>query len=355
MVTSQQPATVPVVSVVTPFLNEREVLPAFISALRPVLEALAVTYEVIFVDDGSTDGGTQMLREEVFVSWPQARVLRFTKNFGHMAALTAGLDASRGAFVATMDSDLQHPPAVLAQMLDVAMSSSVEVVQGLRMDNGRSTSATKRAFSRVYYRMMSRLAGVELRPGSADFRVLSRRAVDELVALPESTRVYRLLVPWMGYSTAYVPYQVGERGAGRSKYTVRRMIGLGWSSLRSFSTGPLRLATATGMLTGILGVLWSLYVIVSWAMGNTVPGWSGLMCAVLILGGVQLVTIGIVGEYLAVVLDQVRGRPTYVLAEGQDPHVDSLGHAEPGRAAYVESRPPPTRVDQTVGQGGQSG
>ena len=305
----------PDVSVIVPFLNEEQVLPMFVRALQPQLDALGRKYEVIFVDDGSSDGGPDLLLLELTPQWPQVRLIRLTRNFGHMAALTAGLEAARGQFVASMDSDLQHPPESLREMLDIACTSPVDVVQGLRVDNAESQPRYKRALSSVYYRIMSRLAGVNVLPGSADFRVLSRRVVDELVALPESTRVYRLLIPWMGYTTTYYSYNAGVRSAGTSKYGLTRMIKLGWSSLRSFSTVPLRLATSLGLLTAAFGALWTLYVLLTWAGGRTVPGWSGLMCAVLILGGVQLVTIGIAGEYLAVVLEQVRGRPIFVRAD----------------------------------------
>lgn len=301
-------------SVVVPFLDERDVLPAFVAELRPALDGLGIPYEVIFVDDGSTDGGPEWLVNATAGDWPAARVVVLTRNFGHMAALMAGLDCTVGDLVATMDADLQHPPAVLVDMIRTARNSGVDVVQGVRQDGAGNSPMPRRFTSRAYYRTMTRLAGVPVIPGSADFRVITRRVVDELSELPENSRVYRLLIPWMGYRTVLVPYASPDRAAGKSKYSLSRMVGLAWTSLTAFSSGPLRLATAVGVLTGLLGGVWLGFVVVSWLLGNTVPGWSGLMSAVLILGGVQLLTIGVVGEYLAVVLDQVRGRPAYVLA-----------------------------------------
>lgn len=308
-----KPENRPELSVIVPFLNEAEVLPSFVRELRPVLDAAAISYEVLFVNDGSTDDGPRWVAEQLHAEWPQAHLINLTRNFGHMAALTAGLNAAQGDYVASMDADLQHPPAVLAEMFTLARTTGVPVVQGLRQDRTGQEGWRKRVFSRWYYTIMSKLAGVTVQPGSADFRVMSRQVVQELRALPESARVYRLLIPWMGYQTVFLSYEVGTRRAGRSKYNYARMISLAWSSLKSFSSGPLRVATGFGIFTGVCGSFWLLYVLVSWYLGNTVPGWSALMSALLILGGVQLVTIGLVGEYLAVVLDQVRGRPTYIV------------------------------------------
>ena len=253
--------TGPAVTVIVPFLDEEQALPLFVAALRPQLDALGCRYEVVLVDDGSSDGGPVLIERDVIPKWPAVRLVRLSRNFGHMAALTAGLQDARGDFVASMDSDLQHPPEALREMLAIARDSRVDVVQGLRVDTKDSQTRYKRALSAFYYRLMSRLAGVSVLPGSADFRVLSRRVVDELNALPETTRVYRLLIPWMGYTTAYYSYEAGVRSAGTSKYGLFRMIKLGWSSLRSFSTVPLRLATSLGLLTAAFGALWTLYVL----------------------------------------------------------------------------------------------
>lgn len=322
-------------SVIVPFFNERLALPDFVAVLKAELSALSRTYEVLFVNDGSTDQGPEWLEAFVARDWPEARVIHLSRNFGHMPALTAGLDASRGLWVGSLDSDLQHPPAVLIRLLAAAESTGSLVAQATRSDR-TADSIGKRASATVYYALMKRLTSVNVPTHSADFRVLHRTVVDDLCALPERVRVYRLLLPWLGYKTVQVPYEAAPRIAGRSKYSLRRMLRLGLGSVTSFSAVPLRIATGIGMAFGLFGLLAVVLVIGDWIFNLTAIGWPSLMAAVLILGSVQLLTIGILGEYVAEILEQVRGRPMYVVAPPLPRTPDAGDPARPGRDITVE-------------------
>lgn len=299
-------------SVVVPFYNEELALPQFVEALRLELDSLDRPYEVLFVNDGGTDGGPAWLVEYARSSWRQARVIDLTRNFGHMPALTAGMDQARGEWTASLDADLQHPPAVIKELLAAAESSGSLIAQAIRLDRSADSFA-KKATAKLYYGSMKRLTSVNVPAHAADFRLLHRTVVDEIVALPERLRVYRLLLPWLGYQTVQVPYEVSPRIAGKSKYSPARMFRLALSSVTSFSAAPLRIATGLGVVFGFCGLLGSLYVLAIWMTGFAAVGWPSLMAAVLLFGGVQLLTIGILGEYVAEILEQVRGRPIYVV------------------------------------------
>lgn len=301
-------------SVIVPFLDEEDVLPEFVETLHRALDQLGRTYEVIFVDDGSTDGGTAWVNELCNRSWRQAKLIRLTRNFGHMQALTAGLDASRGEWIASLDADLQHPPELIGQLLALAEETESPVAQAVRVSR-RGDRVGKRLAAQGYYAAAKRFGGVKTPANVADFRVIHRTVADQLRALPERTRVYRLLLPWLGYKTAYLEYEAAPRSKGATKYSFARMLHLAFSSITAFSTAPLRLATAIGALVGLIGIIGAIFVMFNWALGSPLTGWPSLMAAILILGGIQLMTIGILGEYLAVVLEQVRGRPIYVTSE----------------------------------------
>ncbi len=231
-------------SVVVPFYNEELALPEFVQALKVELDSLNRSYEVLFVNDGGTDAGPEWLEGFARSEWPEASVIHLTRNFGHMSALTAGLDHSIGEWTASIDADLQHPPSVIRELLTAAESSGSLIAQAIRHDRS-ADSFVKKTTDKAYYRTMKRLTSVNAPAHAADFRILHRTVVDEIVALPERLRVYRLLLPWLGYQTIYVPYEVAPRVAGRSKYSLARMLRLGLSSVTSFSAVPLRIATGS--------------------------------------------------------------------------------------------------------------
>jgi dolichol-phosphate mannosyltransferase len=299
----------PVLSVVVPMYNEEAAVGAFVARLRPVLDALDVTYEVVAVDDGSADDTAALLFDHGR-SWPQLRVVRLRRNSGHQAALTAGLHRARGAWVVSIDADLQDPPETIAEMLRVAQTQGVDVVYGVRGDRSTDT-VFKRGTAGLYYRLMRRVVGADMPAQAGDFRLLSRDAVDVLTALPERTPVYRLLVPSLGFSSAEVRYARERRVAGETKYPLRRMVALAWDSTASFSAAPLRLATWLGALAFVACLGLMVFGIVVWANGAVIPGWTSLFLAVLLLSAVQLICLGLLGDYVGRIYRTVQNRPTY--------------------------------------------
>ena len=302
----------PVLSVVVPMYDEEAVLPLFAGRVRPVLDALGEPYEIVAVDDGSRDATPVLLLKEQR-DWPELRVLRLRANAGHQAALSAGLARARGAWVATLDADLQDPPEVIPTMLAAARTQEVDVVYGVRSD--RSTdSVFKRWTARGYYRLMRRLMGTAVSSDAGDFRLMSRATVDAVNSLPEHHRVLRLVVPALSFPSAQVPYRREARAAGTTKYPISRMLRLTIDSLTGFSTAPLRLATWFGLGGALITALLLAYAVVAWISHRTVAGWTSTMVAVAAVGAVQLLCLGMLGEYVGRLYTQMQGRPSYFVA-----------------------------------------
>jgi dolichol-phosphate mannosyltransferase len=302
----------PVLSVVVPMFNEAEVLPALVERLRHVLDGVGEPYEVVAVDDGSTDSTPAQLIG-ARRGWPQLRVVRLRRNAGHQAALTAGLHRARGEYVASIDADLQDPPEKIPEMLTLARAQGLDIVYGVRIDRS-SDSAGKRGTAAAYYWLMRRLARVDLQPHAGDFRLLSRATVDVLRQLPEHQPVYRLLVPWIGFPSGTVTYTRAERAAGKTKYPLTKMVRLALDSVTNFSAAPLRLATWLGAASFVLCLLMLIYVVVAFSLGHTVQGWSSVLATMLFLGGVQLLCLGLLGEYLGRLYASAQGRPAYFVS-----------------------------------------
>ncbi|WP_428964241.1 glycosyltransferase family 2 protein [Micromonospora fluostatini] len=302
----------PTLSVVIPMFNEEGVLPLLAHRLRATLDGLAEPYEVVAVDDGSTDGTPARLTG-LRADWPQVRVLRLRRNSGHQAALLAGVFRARGSYVVSLDADLQDPPEVIPEMLRRARADDLDVVYGVRADRSRDT-VFKRWTATGYYRLMRRLVGKQVPAQAGDFRLLSRAVVAALRDLPERAPVLRLVVPWLGFPSGEVTYQRAERAAGRTKYPLSRMAGLAAESVTSFSAAPLRVATWLGLAgVAVCGVL-LVVAVAAWAAGATVTGWPSLYVAVLFLGAVQLLCLGLLGEYVARIYTAVQARPAYLVA-----------------------------------------
>jgi dolichol-phosphate mannosyltransferase len=295
--------------VVVPCYDECEVLPLLEERLRAVLDGLGETYEVVMVDDGSRDGTGEALCR-LAETWPQVRPVLLARNVGHQLALTAGLDQADGDYVVTMDADLQDPPELIPAMLERAVAGDVDVVYARRSD--RSTdSRFKRWSASAYYDLVRRGAGVDLPDNVGDFRLLSRQVVLALRMLPERHRVYRLLIPWLGFPSAVVEHPRAARAAGSTKYTLRRMVSLAWSGLSSFTTSPLHLATTVGASAALVALAGAVGVIVAFLLGRTVPGWASVSLAVLFLAAVQLLCLGVLGAYVGRIYEEVQHRPLY--------------------------------------------
>lgn len=306
------PASRPVLSVVVPVFDEADVLPLFVERLRPVLDGLDEPYELVTVDDGSGDA-TPVILQAARRTWPQLRVVRLRTNAGHQAAISAGLAASRGEWVVTLDADLQDPPEVIPQMLQAARAEGVDVVYGVRTDRS-SDSAFKRRSAHAFYATM-RLMGASGAPDNAgDYRLMSRATVDAVNALPEDHRVLRLVVPALGFPSTTVGYVRQERAAGRSKYPLARMVRLSIDSVTGFSSAPLRLATWFGLGGFVLAVLLLAYALVAKVLGHTVAGWTSTVVIVAAFGALQLLCLGILGEYVGRIYAMLQRRPTYYVA-----------------------------------------
>ena len=315
---SSAPHAGPRLCIVCPCHNEAEGIDAFADALFKELDALtpAMAAHVICVDDGSTDATFDRL-QALSAKEPRLLAYALSRNFGHQIALSAGLDMADADAVILMDSDLQHPPALIPKLL-AAWRAGHDIVSAVRTDT-RDAGLFKRVSSRAFYTLFNMLSEVKLVPGVADFTLLSARARDALQRMPERHRFLRGLLSWTGMPRALVPYEAAARGAGQSSYTPRRMVRMAMDAVLSFSARPLRMATKFGLLVACGGFAYLLYVVTRAVLvGDTEPGWPSLLSAILILGGLQLAVIGLVGEYIARVFEEVKGRPLYLLRSAPD-------------------------------------
>ena len=299
--------------VVAAAFDEADVLPSFVARLTAVLEATGDEWEVVLVDDGSRDG-TWSVIEAAAAAEPRIRGIRLSRNFGHQLALTAGLSVARGDGVITMDADLQHPPEAIPSLLAAARAGN-DVVYAVRSADD-AAGFWKRFSAHVFYKILNRLSSLELPEGAADFRWMSRRVVDVLAAMPERHRFLRGLVRWAGYKQTFVEYHRGAREAGESKYGLRRMILFAWDAVVSFSSFPLRVASVLGICVSVLGWLYLVYVLaIKLFSDRVIQGWTSVTAAVLVLGGAQLVFLGVLGEYVGRMYDDVKQRPLFLIAE----------------------------------------
>jgi glycosyltransferase involved in cell wall biosynthesis len=300
-------------SVVAAAFNEADVLPAFIARVRSVLETTGDEWEVVLVDDGSTDATWDAIGVAADAD-RRLRGIRLSRNFGHQLALTAGMSVARGDGVITMDADLQHPPEAIPALLAAARGGN-DVVYAVRSAED-AAGFWKRFSARVFYKLLNRLSSLELPEGAADFRYMSRRVVDVLAAMPERHRFLRGLVRWAGYRQTFVEYHRGPRDAGESKYGLRRMLLFAWDAVVSFSSFPLRVASVLGICVSLLGWLYLVYALVIKVFTDrAIQGWTSVTAAVLLLGGAQLVFLGILGQYVGRMYDDVKQRPLFLIAD----------------------------------------
>jgi glycosyltransferase involved in cell wall biosynthesis len=297
------------------------VLPMFFERMRPFLNGLGTSYELVVVDDGSRDRTAALLLEAA-KDWPQLRIVRLLRNSGHQAALSAGFRRARGEFLVTIDADLQDPPEVIAEFLTAVREQDVDVVYGVRSDRSSDTWV-KRTTARMYYRLMCRLVGEEIPFDAGDFRLVSRRVVDAVNALPEDGRVFRLVIPWLGFPSAEVRYVRAERVAGTTKYNLSKMLRLAFDSVTAFSAAPLRLATWLGLLGGLLCCAVVIGALVVKLAGQSIPGWTSTVLAVGVIGAIQLLCLGLLGEYVARLFQSSQRRPQFLV--GYD-SLDDPGH-----------------------------
>jgi glycosyltransferase involved in cell wall biosynthesis len=309
-------------SIVAPMLDEEGTASAFCERVRSALDGLP--WELVIVDDGSSDATPQILAELAHDD-ERIKVVTLSRNFGHQTAITAGLDHAAGDVVVMIDSDLQDPPELVPTMLEHWRAGS-DVVYAMRTDRS-GESRFKLATASWFYRIMSKVSDVPLAQNSGDFRLLDRRALDALLAMRESNRYLRGMTSWIGFTQTAVPYHRDARHAGVTKYPIRKMIRFALDAIASFSHAPLQIATVAGFVSAALAFLAIPVAIIFRIFGAFVPGVTTTVVAVLLLGGIQLMAIGMIGEYVGRIYDEVKRRPLYVVrdranvaAAAQDEH-----------------------------------
>ena len=307
-------ADIQLLSVVAPCFNEAEVIERFYLELKATLDGLAgLDHEILVVDDGSTDDTLAVLNRLSRVD-RKLVPLSLSRNFGQAIALSAGLDAARGSAVVLMDCDLQHPPDLIPRMVSLWREGN-DIVSTVRRSS-EGTSWFKRVTSATFYWVLNHISETPIEPGGADFCLLSKRVRDSIVEMPERHRFLRGLISWVGFKRSLLPFEAPERAAGTTKYSYRKMVAMAIDATFAFSVAPIRILIRIGPIIAFLGFLYLTYILLShWLGAGLVPGWGSLISVVLILGGLQIMFLGIVGEYLARVFEQAKGRPLYLLKQ----------------------------------------
>ncbi len=302
--------TRPTLSIVVPVFNEEAILDRLHARVTATLEPTGDTFELVLVDDGSSDRSWERMRA-LAASDPRVVLVKLSRNFGHQIAVTAGVDAARGDAVVLMDADLQDPPEVILDMLS-KWREGYDVVYG-RRTRRHGESFFKRATAASFYRIIRRMTAIDIPSDTGDFRLMSRRVVEILKQFRERNRFVRGMVAWIGYRQTAVDYERAERAAGETKYPLRKMVRFAADAIFSFSHAPLRIATGLGLVVSTLSFAYAVYAILARIFDwDVVQGWASLMVAIVFLGGVQLISLGIIGEYVGRIHDEVKRRPLYV-------------------------------------------
>lgn len=298
------------ISVVIPLLNEEGNIIVLYESLVNVLTTISNDFEIIFVDDGSKDSSFEKITN---ISNQDNRVLgiSLSRNFGHQIAITAGLEHSCGEVVITMDADMQHPPELILSLYQ-KYNEGYDIVNTIR-EESEDAGMFKKATSKWFYSIINKLADIRIEPASADFRLMNRKTVNAFLQLKEKNRFTRGLISWMGFHQAYITYKAATRFSGKTKYSITRMFGFAADGITSFSAKPLRISFYMGLIVSFIGLLYSIYAIFAFFSGKTIPGWTSILVSILIIGGIQLISIGIIGEYLARVFNEAKNRPLYLV------------------------------------------
>jgi polyisoprenyl-phosphate glycosyltransferase len=332
-VPDSSPRSPTLLSVVAPVFNEEELVERFV---RRACAAVAdYTFELVLVNDGSTDATPELL-DRMAAEDPRVRVVHLSRNFGHQAALTAGLEHAVGDVVAMIDADLQDPPELIPTMV-ARWEAGSDVVYAVRRAREGET-AFKLATASWFYKLFDKLAQVDLEPNSGDFRLLDRRALDALLTMTERSRFLRGMTVWVGFTQTAVSYERDPRHAGETKYTLRKMLRFSLDAIASFSHVPLQLATYVGLLSAGLAFVAIPVVLGLHFAGSYLPGFGSLTIAILLLGGIQLIALGVIGEYVGRIYDEVKHRPLYIVREERNRPEDLGGPVAPVARAGLPAR-----------------
>jgi len=300
------------ISAVLPSYDESEGLPIVIASVLEVLAGTGFAHEVIVVDDGSTDA-TRTVMLDLCQRHPNLRYIRLSRNFGKEAALSAGLKTAEGQAVILMDADGQHPASLIPVLLE-RWQQGFEVVAAVQ--ESRAESWPKRLFKRAYYHLMEAGSHIVIPPDAGDFRLIDRKAVDAINALPERNRLMKGLYAWVGFRTDYVPFQAEARVAGHTKFTWGQLFRLAFTGLTSFTVVPLRLVSIVGVALSLFSMFYGSYLLFEhFVEGDHLPGWATLSVGMMFLSGVQLLALGVIGEYLGRTFEEAKQRPVYIVAE----------------------------------------
>jgi dolichol-phosphate mannosyltransferase len=301
-------------SIVVPCFNEQECLAALHKRLgKAAKAAVGQDYELVLVNDGSRDQTWQMMRD-LAAKDRHVVAINLSRNHGHQLALTAGLDMCRGESILIIDADLQDPPELLGDMMEMMKREEADVVYGVRTARAGETRF-KRATAHAFYRMLARATEVDIPLDAGDFRLMSRRALNVLLSMPEQARFIRGMVAWIGFKQVPFQYKRDERFAGETKYPLRKMIRFALDALTGFSSAPLKLASHAGLWLAAGSLIIVIYILFAWLSGRSIPGWTSLMLVVVVLGAVQMFVLGMLGEYIGRLYSQAKQRPLYIVQE----------------------------------------
>ena len=301
------------ISIIIPAFNEEKNLPIIANAIAQVFTNSNYAYEIVFVDDGSKDGSVAAI-QQLAKENKQVKFILFSRNFGKDNALSAGLQKAKGEAIITIDADMQHPPEMILQMIDLWQQGN-QVVYTYREEKNEHAGSFNKLGSSLFYKTINRLSDIELEDGTADYRLIDRKVVDVLNALPENDPFYRGLVKWVGFNQKSIPYTPNARNEGETKYSRKALTRLALKGITSFSTKPLNIAIYLGFTFSLLSLLYIPYTIVSVLNGWAISGWSSIIVTIAFFGGLQLMILGIIGLYLGKLFMQSKQRPHFIIKE----------------------------------------
>jgi dolichol-phosphate mannosyltransferase len=334
-------------SIVVPCYNEEACLEALHERLGAAARAtFGADYEIVLVNDGSNDRSWPMMRG-LAASDPHLVAVNLSRNHGHQLALTAGLDLARGDVILVIDADLQDPPELLGDMLETMRREGADVVYGVRRSRAGET-AFKRATAHGFYRLLANATDVDIPLDAGDFRLMSRRALDVLLAMPEQARFIRGMVAWIGFRQVPILYDRDMRFAGETKYPLAKMLRFALDALTGFSSAPLKLASHAGLALSVGSLLIVLYILYAWLSGHSIQGWTSLMLVVVVLGAVQMFVLALMGEYIGRLYNEAKRRPLYIVqeiagAEGREGRLGQVAEATANSDSPGGSGKAPTR------------
>ena len=333
--------TAPALSIVIPCYNEEACLAELHRRVGNAARvAVGDSYEIVLVNDGSRDASWAAM-EDLARGDRRVVAINLSRNHGHQLALTAGLDLCSGERILIIDADLQDPPELLPAMMAEMDAQGADVVYAVRRARAGET-AFKKTTAKLFYRLLSRMTDVEIPVDAGDFRLMSRRALDALLSLPEQARFIRGMVAWVGFRQVPIAYDRAERYSGMTKYPLAKMVSFALDAVTGFSTAPLRMASHVGLWLVLASVLLLLYIAFGWLSGGTVPGWTSLMFVVVVLGAVQMFVLGLIGEYLGRLYIESKRRPLYIVSDiaGRAQGRPSLGHVAQEAETMATSETP---------------